>query len=136
MVSDYNNLRITYINAGFKSPSVLASNCIAKAKFVPSAVKPVYQHGNWLARQLRVKAYHLVCFGLLPESKQGKYASQYSIHCEEDVRRSILTYSRTLRTGTVRSINSTCDITYQLCTLDQPDETEASGKPDSGNYGI
>jgi hypothetical protein len=118
MLSDYNNLRKTYINAGFKSPSMLASNRIAEAKFVPSAAKPVYQHESWFARRLRVKAYHLVRFGLLPESKQGKGASHYSILCEEDVRRSILTYLRTLKTGTVRSINYTCNITYQLCTLD------------------
>ncbi|EUC61582.1 homeobox KN domain protein, partial [Rhizoctonia solani AG-3 Rhs1AP] len=101
MLSDYNNLRKVYINTRHKSPSILASNRIAEAKFVPTPTKPTYQHESWFARQLRVKAYHLVRFGSLPESNRGRGASHYSILCEEDVRRSILTYLRTLKTGTI-----------------------------------
>jgi hypothetical protein len=105
ILSDYNNLQKSYINAMCKSPSVLASNRIAEAKFVPTVLKPVYQHKSWFARQLRVKAYHLVRFGSLPELNQGKGASHYSILCEEDVRRSILMYLRTLKPGSVSNIN-------------------------------
>ncbi|CAE6449205.1 unnamed protein product [Rhizoctonia solani] len=83
MLSDYNNLRKSYINAGSKSPSVLASNRVAEAKFVPTPAKPVYQHESWMARRLRVKAYHLVRFGSLPESNQGKGATHYSILLEQ-----------------------------------------------------
>ncbi|EUC56568.1 DDE family endonuclease, partial [Rhizoctonia solani AG-3 Rhs1AP] len=101
MLSDYNNLRKAYINAGHKSPSVLASNRIAEIKFVPSSKKPTYQHECWFARRLRVKANHLVRFGCLPDSKQGKGATHYSMLSEEDVKRSILSYLRTLKAGTI-----------------------------------
>ncbi|EUC63055.1 hypothetical protein RSOL_470480 [Rhizoctonia solani AG-3 Rhs1AP] len=104
MISDYNNLQKSYINMGHKLPSMLASNRIAEAKFVPTPAKPLYQHESWFARQLRVKAYHLVQFGLLPESNQGKGASHYSILCEEDVRQSILMYLRTLKTGMISPV--------------------------------
>ncbi|KAF8666924.1 hypothetical protein RHS04_09381 [Rhizoctonia solani] len=44
MLSDYNNLQKSYITAGCKLPSILASNQIAEAKFTPTPAKPSYQH--------------------------------------------------------------------------------------------
>ncbi|KAF8749652.1 hypothetical protein RHS01_09860 [Rhizoctonia solani] len=64
MLSDYNNLQKSYITAGCKLPSILASNQIAEAKFTPTPAKPSYQHKSWFACRLQVKAYHLVCVTL------------------------------------------------------------------------
>jgi hypothetical protein len=100
-LSDYNNLQQLYIDTGKKSPGVLASNRVTEAKFTLTIQRPVYQYESWYACQLRAKSNHLVRFGSLPETHQGKGATHYSLLSEEDVRRSILSYIRTLKTGQV-----------------------------------
>ncbi|KEP45695.1 hypothetical protein V565_249150, partial [Rhizoctonia solani 123E] len=101
IISDYNVVREKLRRAGCSAPSTVASEQIAETKAAVSTGGDPKTKGKWFARRLRSQAMHVVRFGLLPESTQGKGALHHSLLLDEDVRHRILSYLRSLNMGEV-----------------------------------
>lgn len=104
VLSDYNVLRESLRQQGCTSPNTTASAKIAGCKLLKISRNKRRVEDSWYARQIRAKATHMLRFGTLPETAQGKGAQHHSLLSNEDVRQRILAYIRSLEVGRVSSL--------------------------------
>lgn len=101
VISDYNILRETLRKEGCRSPGTTASEEIARVKSFDPLKGMVKTKKDQLARRIRTKAMHVLNYGCLPGSKQGKGATHHMLLCREDVQQGIAAYLRSQRVGQV-----------------------------------
>ncbi|KIJ40068.1 hypothetical protein M422DRAFT_257136 [Sphaerobolus stellatus SS14] len=105
VLSDYNLLRENLRRQGVAQPDLIASLRIAECKPAIRRQGEKLTKAPWFARQLRAKAAHVLRFGCLPESTQGKAALHHSLLNDEGLFSAVRIYLASLDIGEVTPIS-------------------------------
>ncbi|KIO33208.1 hypothetical protein M407DRAFT_18061 [Tulasnella calospora MUT 4182] len=102
IISDYNVLVHHLRQEGHSSPKMEASMRIAQSKLTGTSHEghPIAK-GKWFARQLRKKAEHIRMTGSLPERKQGKGGTHYSLLDEGVVQKAVKSFFTSTKIGEI-----------------------------------